>query len=383
MLIRSSFRLSLRGCCRVLALLALAVLLTGCKRKQDQVAVVRPAQVHAITREMLRAARSVLRENGTVDSNMQFDGVHGTRVDRVVIATRTQSSEGSRRQTITELIQSLDRVATANSLTRDAEIRQDGAVRLAYRHGGILTHAVEIAGAGSAAALSSSALFPHHRGTPRLAVILDDVGSDRIAAEAIFNLHYPLTISILPNHTHSSEIAREAHRRGYQVMLHLPMQTVANEKPESKELRRGMSTEDIRLLIDEFLDTVPDASGANNHQGSESTADVALMQELMPILRDHQLYYVDSRTTTATVAFDTAQSFGLHSAFRNVPFLDDVPELPAVRKQLQLAFRRARDRGEAIAIGHPHQATLEALQVMLPRAAPQGVQLVFVSDVVH
>ena len=332
---------------------------------------------------MLRAARGVLRENGTVDSNLQFDGVHGTRVDRVMIATRAQSSEDSRRQTITQLIQSLDRVATANSLTRDAEIRPNGAVRLAYRHHGMLTHSVEITETGSAAALSSSALFPRHRGTPRLAVILDDVGSDRSEAEAIFNLHYPLTISILPNHAHSSEIAREAHRRGYQVMLHLPMQAVTNEKPESQELRPGMSTEDIRLLIDEFLDTVPDASGANNHQGSGSTADVALMGKLMPILRDHHLYYVDSRTTTATVAFDTAQSFGLHSAFRNVPFLDDVPELPAVRQQLQLAFRRARDRGEAIAIGHPHQATLEALQVMLPRAAPDGVQLVFVSDVVH
>lgn len=364
------------------ALLALAVLLTGCKSKQEQGAVLRPAHVHAITSEMSRVAREVLGGSGAVESNLQFDGVHGNRVDRVLIAG-AQSSAGSRRQTITQLIQSLDRVATANSLTRDAEIRHDGAVRLTYRRDGMATHSVEIAAPGRAATLSSPALFPRHRGTPRLALIIDDVGSDPSAAETIFKLHYPLTISILPNHTHSSEIAREAHRRGYQVMLHLPMQAVTTEKPELQELRAGMSTEDIRLLIDEFLETVPDASGANNHQGSQSTADVALMRRLMPILREHNLYYIDSRTTTATVAFDTAQSVGLNSAFRNVPFLDDVPELSAVRKQLQLAFRGARERGEAIAIGHPHPATLEALEAMLPQAAPLGIELVFVSDVVH
>jgi len=54
----------------------------------------------------------------------------------------------------------------------------------------------------------------------------------------------------------------------------------------------------------------------------------------MPVLRDRHLFYVDSRTTAATVAYDTARDFGVRSAFRNVPFLDDVAEVAAVRKQL-------------------------------------------------
>jgi polysaccharide deacetylase 2 family uncharacterized protein YibQ len=231
--------------------------------------------------------------------------------------------------------------------------------------------------------MRSPVIFPMHSGRPRLAIILDDVGSDRKAAEAIFNLPYPLTVSILPNHIHSTDIAREAHRRGYQVMLHLPMQAVANEKSETQELHAGMSAQDVSALLDQFLKVVPDASGVNNHQGSQSTADTALMDELMPVLRERKLFYVDSRTTTATVAFDAAHNLGLHSAFRNVPFLDDVSELHAVRKQLQLAFRGARGKGEAIAIGHPHAATLQALREMLPQAPSQGIQLVFVSQVVH
>jgi len=107
------------------------------------------------------------------------------------------------------------------------------------------------------------------------------------------------------------------------------------------------------------------------------------MDELMPVLRDRRLFYIDSRTTTATVAYDTAQSFGVRSAFRNVPFLDDVAEVPAVHKQLELALRDARLKGEAIAIGHPHPATLRALREVLPQAQGQGVQLVFASELVH
>jgi hypothetical protein len=107
------------------------------------------------------------------------------------------------------------------------------------------------------------------------------------------------------------------------------------------------------------------------------------MEALMPVLLKWNLFYVDSRTTAATVAYDTAQRLGVRSGFRNVPFLDDVAEVSAVRKQLELALSGAKQKGAAIAIGHPHPATLQALHEVLPQAKGLGVQLVFVSDVVQ
>lgn len=136
-------------------------------------------------------------------------------------------------------------------------------------------------------------------------------------------------------------------------------------------------------LVGQFLQNVPGAVGVNNHQGSQATSDPALMRELMPVLRDRHLFYIDSRTTAATVAYDTAQSSGVPSAFRNVPFLDDVAEVGAVRKQLELALRDAREKGQAVAIGHPHPATLEALREILPKAQSEGVELTFASNLVR
>jgi uncharacterized protein len=218
---------------------------------------------------------------------------------------------------------------------------------------------------------------------PRLAIILDDVGGDSSSVDAIFALDYPLTLSILPNHPHSTEIAKEAHHRGYQVMLHLPMESVAGETAEARELRPGMSSAEISKELTSMLASVPYAAGVNNHQGSLATSDPHLMGELMPVLHSHHLFFVDSRTTAATVAYNAAEAARVPCTSRNVPFLDDIQETGAIRRQLELAAKDARERGQALAIGHPHPATLRAFADFLPEAESQGIRLVHASDLVH
>jgi len=280
---------------------------------------------------------------------------------------------------ITKTQQALGAVATRHGLTEEPAESREG-ILFYYLKAGVRTHAVHVQ--VSTAGGQSGNAGPPSSG-PKLAIILDDLGSDRHAAEEIFELSYPLTISVLPNHEHSSEIAREAERRGYEVLLHLPMQAVGNEHQEALELRPGMPAAEVSALVNGFLQTVPGATGVNNHQGSRATSDPALMGELMPVLRDRHLFYIDSRTTAATVAYDTAHTAGVACAFRNVPFLDDVAQVGAVQKQLELSLRGAREKGEAVAIGHPHPATLQALREFLPKVQNEGVQLVHSSDLVH
>jgi uncharacterized protein len=219
--------------------------------------------------------------------------------------------------------------------------------------------------------------------SPKLAIILDDVGSDPAAIDQVFALHYPLTLSVLPLHPHSTAIAEEAHRRGYQVMLHLPMEAVGNEVAEPRQLRVGMTSLQVSNDLGGMLGSVPYAVGVNNHQGSLATSNPALMAELMPLLRERHLFFIDSRTTAATIAFDAAEHDGVPCAFRNVPFLDDIQEAGAIRHQLELAIHGAKEKGQAIAIGHPHPETLQVLREMLPQIQAQGVQLVHASTLVH
>jgi len=356
------------------ALGVLAALLGGCKKAEKPPA----AEIHAITREFLTAMKAAAPAD--VSSELSATDQDPASFDVINVTIRADSSSSSR-AIVFQLLRTMNGIATRHRLSRDGPLESREGMLYAYRRTSSVTHMIhfhELTETGS------------HEAPPakqaegaRLAIIIDDLGNDRGAADAIFALQCPITISVLPNHPRSIEIAQEAHRRGYQIMLHLPMESIGNERPEAQELRPGMSAGEVSALVDNLLQAVPDVAGVNNHQGSQSTADAALMDELMPVLRERNLFYVDSRTTVATVAYDAAQRIGVRSGFRNVPFLDDVPEVGAVRKQLQLALRDARKKGDAIAIGHPHAATLQALREVLPEAKLQGVRLVFVSEVVH
>ena len=357
--------------CKFLFLLAVAIVFVGCKKEQKPQA----KELHAITREFVSALKAIPPKDVQIELNAS-DQVPGS-YDRINVNVRADSPSSSR-ALVFQALRELNAVATRHHLSRGPLESREGLL-YAYRRAGVITQTVHFHEVVGTAEAPTS---PQAEGA-RLAIILDDLGNDRSAADAIFALKIPLTISVLPHHVHSVEIAEEAHRRGYQVMLHLPMQSVGNERPESQELHAGMAASDVAALVDQSLQEIPDVAGVNNHQGSQSTADTALMDELMPVLRQRKLFYVDSRTTAATVAYDEAQRQGVPSGFRNVPFLDDVAEVSAVRKQLQLALRGAREKGEAIAIGHPHPATLQALREILPQAKSQGVTLVFVSELVH
>ncbi len=367
---------ALLGICLLLAILA-----SGCKKKDEN--RLTAAQIHQITRDLAAAASSAAPAGTPIKLRQGAFSLQPGGTDYLRIVLKNDSSPDANRAAVAVLIQSLNTVATRNHLTQDPPIQTGDLLHFQLRHAGVPALEIEIVTHAIAASSAGGKNSSGKTTNARLAIIIDDLGSDRASAEAVFAMGYPLTISVLPNHEHSAEIAKEAHRRGFQVMLHLPMQSVANETPEAQELHPGMHAAEVVALVDQFLQNVPDAAGVNNHQGSQATADTVLMDELMPVLRDHHLFYVDSRTTAATVAYDTAQDFGVRSAFRNVPFLDDIAQVAAVRKQLELALRGAREKGEAVAIGHPHAATLQALREVLPQAQVQGVRLVLASDLVH
>ena len=363
------------ACCFLLLSLAAALFpLAGCRKKQ-----LTPAEIRSITREFVSAARNASgkAQIGIWPENQPQPA--GSRPRRGAGEISTDSiyitlAPGRSGQAEVEALRNeLDRVAGQHGLKRGDVQALRGLVRFDYRRGDQRTHQIRIftATAGGRAA------------SARLAIILDDLGYDRGAAAAVFALPYALTLSVLPNLPHSADVAEEADRRGYQVLLHLPMESAnGGAKPEAIELRRGMQPGEVTRLLAEMLETVPHAVGVNNHQGSLATADAPLMAAVMAALRERQLFFIDSRTTTATVAYDAAVEARVPAASRKV-FLDDIPAREAILRQLALAARHARQQGSAIAIGHPYPATLQALEEYLPQLEAQGIALVFASELVR
>jgi uncharacterized protein len=200
-------------------------------------------------------------------------------------------------------------------------------------------------------------------GLPKIAIVIDDVGNDYNLAEAVMKIGLPLTLSILPSSRYGRDIAEKARTKGFEVIMHLPMEPkdYPNVNPGSDALLTKMNEEEIRTVIDQDLRKIPGVRGINNHMGSYFTERQDKMTVVLKELKKRGLFYLDSRTTAGSVGFKLAEVMGVPSAEKNV-FIDNDLSQKALKYQLDRLMGTARHSGEAVGIGHPHEATFEMLK---------------------
>jgi polysaccharide deacetylase 2 family uncharacterized protein YibQ len=216
----------------------------------------------------------------------------------------------------------------------------------------------------------------------RAAIVIDDMGRDLEAAHKLLALDYPLTFSVLPYLRYSEITAREVHRSGREVMLHLPMepQPSAHTSPGEGAILVGMDAAEVQRVVLNDLASVPFVAGVNNHMGSRATQDATLMADVMKTLADHRLYFIDSRTTAASLALEAARRQRLPAYYRAV-FLDNTETVSYTLGQLREFRHTVEQEGVALAIGHPHSTTIAALAKFLPELERADIELVAPSQI--
>ncbi len=221
--------------------------------------------------------------------------------------------------------------------------------------------------------------------SPAACIVLDDVGYRLdLAREACLRLPKQVTFAVIPFLPASRDSAALLHRAGFPVILHAPMEPEDSGKWKhtAGELYEGMPEDEVAAILGRDLDAVPHAEGINNHMGSRATKDAALMAAVSRALRARGLYFLDSRTTPDTVAFQVARASGVPCAQRAV-FLDDVDAPGAIMAQVDVLADRARRDGTAVAIGHLRPNTLDVLAGRIPYWESRGVRFVRLREVVR
>ncbi|PID42619.1 MAG: hypothetical protein CSA52_01595 [Gammaproteobacteria bacterium] len=217
---------------------------------------------------------------------------------------------------------------------------------------------------------------------PVVAIIIDDMGNHRSLGEKFIELPYPLTLSFLPYRMHTKAQARQAHDAGKEVMLHTPMESSKGTPLGKGALHSSMSRPDLIASLRKQIRSLPFISGMNNHMGSGLTQNSEVMGWLMSELRQHPLYFVDSRTIASSVAAEVSRQNRIPTLERDV-FLDHVISEEAIDSQFRRLLGIARQKGYAIAIGHPHAATLNYLTKTLPLLGEKGIALATISRLVN
>jgi len=224
---------------------------------------------------------------------------------------------------------------------------------------------------------------PDKKQLPQVAIIIDDLGYDRKLAEKLSDLNVVFTFSILPFSPFQDSIANLSQAKGFEIMLHLPMEPIEYPavNPGPGTLLTSMTPDQLIRQLKENLNAVPHIKGVNNHMGSKMTAESSQMYQIFSVLRERNLYFIDSRTTAQTLCKPSARLFQIPFAQRDV-FLDHLQDAEFIRKQIKELVRIARRNGHAVGIGHPHLITYTILREMLPELQKE-VELVPASEIVQ
>lgn len=203
-------------------------------------------------------------------------------------------------------------------------------------------------------------------GAAVIAVVIDDVGLNRARTADVIALPAPVTLSFMPYGEDLQNQVDKARTLGHEVMLHLPMQPESDsEDPGPKALLVTLPPQELQDRVVWNMDRFSGYVGFNNHMGSKFTADQEGMGVVMREAARRGLMFLDSRTTPRSTGPASAARFGVPLLKRDI-FIDNVATEVAVRAQLDKAAELARTRGAAIVIGHPHKATVAALNAWIP-----------------
>jgi uncharacterized protein len=241
----------------------------------------------------------------------------------------------------------------------------------------VVRHSTPVAGTTVAAAPPVA----RARRAPAIAILIDDMGNDVTQNRRAIALPKEVSLSFLPDPEATPRLAEEAHRADHEIMVHVPMESPRDRDGSLKNaLRRDLSAEENVRRLEWALSRVPFFAGINNHEGSLFTPDRLALIPVAETLYGRGVFFLDSRTTALSQVVPVSRAFGVPSSDRDI-FLDDDQSSPAVAAQLRELEKVARTNGVAIAIGHPHAATLDIVTRWC--ANQQGFRLVPVSTAIR
>jgi len=222
-------------------------------------------------------------------------------------------------------------------------------------------------------------MFHRQTGRPKIVFVIDDIGNYNKYDASLKSLGNNVTYAILPLLPYSRYYGDLSRTTGAEVILHLPLDTVQDKIPGRGLIVGTMSQEDVLEMLARDLDSVPNYVGVNNHMGSRGTTDREMMTTILSDLKRRHLFFLDSYTTKESVVPSVGKAIGIPILARGV-FLDNNDSKSAIRSQLNELRVVAREKGNAIAIGHYRKKTLEVLADEIPRFKNEGFEIITLKE---
>lgn len=214
--------------------------------------------------------------------------------------------------------------------------------------------------------------------TIRVAIVIDDMGYRNTDKNAL-NLPGEITYAFLPHTTYGKKLAVQANSDNHDVLIHVPMESENRKKLGPGALTSSMNERAFNQSLANSLAEIPFAIGINNHMGSYLTQLYRPMTWTMTFLKQHQLLFLDSKTSALSQAKQAAMDIGVPVKSRQV-FLDNELSEQYISQQFNQLIAIAKKQQAAIAIAHPHPETVSILNKLIPTLKSHNIELVPLSQ---
>jgi len=220
---------------------------------------------------------------------------------------------------------------------------------------------------------------------PYMAIVIDDWGYTPNLIPFLQEITIPLNIAILPELNYSHTVNIVALNTGHEVLLHLSLQPVSGkhmeEKLENLTIKKEMTEQQVKDILNQFLNSLQEAKGVNNHMGSLISRDSSKLYQIFTVLKRKQLYYLDSKVISDSKACKIAKKLGIVCFQRDV-FIDNKEDKDYIKNQIRKGIKIAQKKGYSIIIGHAKYYTLQTIKEMVPEIVEHTIP-VKLSDLIN
>ncbi len=222
----------------------------------------------------------------------------------------------------------------------------------------------------------------------KIAFLIDDFGNNGEGTAEMMTIDRPMTFAVMPFMKYSKRDAENAYNKGYEVIVHLPMETRKNSVRGlvAGAIKTSHTDDEIKSFVINAFKDVPHAVGANNHMGVLASSDRRVVDAVVNVLKKKDKYIVDSKTTPKSVISEIARKNEVPVIEMSV-FLDNEKAPETIKRQINLLAYSALKRGYAIGIGHVGPLggsnTAKMIKEMIPELEKRGIKIVFVSELMR
>lgn len=218
-----------------------------------------------------------------------------------------------------------------------------------------------------------------------VAIVIDDLGSEENEVEQLSKLDIPITVAIMPFMDYTEIDAEKAYDAGMEIILHLPMEPERGDPKwlSSRAVRSNLSNEEVRELVQDALEQLKYAKGMNNHMGSKIMKDEIILREILQVVKERNIYFLNSRTDESTFAEELCKELDIEYFYRNI-FLDNEKSEYYISKAMEELSRVALENGYAVGIGHVGgqggKITIDTIDKMAKKLEQQGIEFIYLSE---